>query len=177
MYLQPPSLAVGSNKTKKTQEQTMKSQLIRNTLKVGFIGLICLICLAGSNASAQSGYPFGRGGQINLNSGIGITFGGGRVGVNFGGGYYPYQNYRHPYSNPGYYRPHYPVPHYPVPRYPVPLYQTPYYRTPNLQPHYYSPQPSSRSIENSWSSRQKQERLDQENERHQREIKRILTDR
>lgn len=216
----------------------MNRQLIRNTAKVGIIGLVCLIYLGGSTASAQANHHYGAGAQIRLNSGIGITFGGGRVGVNFGGGYYPYQNYgnnRYPYYNqrpyypqhnygPRYYpspyrptpyipspyipspyhQPRYQVPNYrpqpqiyvqpyfapvyPASQYPTPYDTVPRYQVPTSQPEqpqYYAPRPYKSAIENDVPvgqgsipvQGQEQEQLRQELERHQSEIKRILTGR
>jgi hypothetical protein len=158
-------------KQKKEQEQTMNRQLIRNTAKVGIIALMCLIYLGGSSAFAQVNHHYGAGAQIRLNSGIGITFGGGRVGVNFGGGYYPYQNYgnyRYPYYNQ---RPYYPQHNYGPRYYPTPYRPTPYVPAPYYQPRYYQPRYPERA------QGQEQEQLRQEIERHQREMKRILTDR
>ncbi len=201
----------------------MNTQLIRNTAKVGVIGLMCLIYLGASTPSALANHHYGAGGQIRLNSGIGITFGGGGVGVNFGGGYYPYQNYGnyryqnyyqrpyYPSHNYGpryypspYYQPRYQVPNYRpqpqiyvqpyfAPGYPTPQYSTPYntapnYRVPALQPEqpqYYAPRPNNSAIQNDLPTGQssspvpgqEQEQLRQEMERHQSEIKRILTGR
>ncbi len=164
----------------------MNTRLVQN----GFIaGILAIACFMGGSASAQPVSVYGAGTQIRLGTGVGITFGGGRIGVNIGtgGGYYPYQNYGYnPYRYPSQYQqplyqPRYVTPycdhHHPV----APVYPAPRYYSPQ-QPNYYSPRPYNNGFDNDAYSRQEQQQrewqeqqnnLQRENERHQRELDRI----